>query len=117
MRLSPVTLILIALLIVGCAEWPFAQSDTQDDRRAAVPIETLLNLMHPIEPNAMIHEDVTHELTQMLAALIRINGYRCDSIAAARPFLLSAGFHVYCNKLRYRYELADKGGNWIVTVK
>jgi len=27
------------------------------------------------------------------------------------------GFTVICNGSRYSYEIEDKGGNWVVTVK
>jgi hypothetical protein len=30
---------------------------------------------------------------------------------------LSEGYTLHCNNYRYEYEIADKGGHWIVTVK
>lgn len=49
--------------------------------------------------------------------MIALAGYRCDSIDAIHPFLLSEGYTVYCNNNRYRYEIEDRGGRAIVTVK
>lgn len=49
--------------------------------------------------------------------LIRAAGYRCDSVDQITPFLLSHGYSVFCNKLRYHYELEDRGGRIIVTVQ
>lgn len=48
------------------------------------------------------------------ANLIRAFGYRCDSLSAFRPFIMSRGFTVVCNKFAYTYELQDRGGNWVV---
>ena len=52
-----------------------------------------------------------------MAAMVRLYGYRCDSISSAREWLLSYGYTLNCNGFRYEYELRDKGGNWVVTVK
>ena len=46
-----------------------------------------------------------------------VYGYRCNSVSAVTPFAFSRGFHVYCNRWNYGYEVADKGGNWVVTLK
>lgn len=51
------------------------------------------------------------------ANLIRGYGYRCDSISSIRKFLLSNGFNVKCNNYSYAYELEDRGGTWVVTLK
>lgn len=52
-----------------------------------------------------------------LIALIRLRGYRCDTINAARPFLFSgSGYVLDCDGFRYRYTIEDRGGRWTVTV-
>ena len=98
MKSLPTVLALIALL------W---SSVAQADRHTAVVIES----------DAQIYKDVTHKQARALAGLIMIYGYRCDSISAVTPFAFSRGFHVYCNRWNYGYEVADKGGNWVVTLK
>lgn len=55
-------------------------------------------------------------LTQMVR-LIRLTGYKCDSISAVREMMLSRGFAVVCNNFNYEYEIEDKGGNWVVTLQ
>ncbi len=52
-----------------------------------------------------------------MAAMVRLYDYRCDSISSAQPWVLSHGFTLVCNRFRYEYEIQDKGGHWIVTVK
>ena len=47
----------------------------------------------------------------------RLYGYRCDSTSTVTPFAFSLGFHVYCNRRNCGYEVADNGGNWVVTLK
>jgi hypothetical protein len=44
-------------------------------------------------------------------------GYTCDSISAVRFWMFSRGVTITCNDLRYDYDLADKGGRLVVTVK
>lgn len=70
-----------------------------------------------IEPDAVINDDVNRKTVNALATLIMAWGYRCDSVSSVIPFVFSPGFYVTCNRYRYDYEVADKGGNWIVTVK
>jgi len=48
--------------------------------------------------------------------MVRVSGYTCDSVDAVIPFALSEGSYVSCNGGRYSYDIANKGGNWIVTV-
>lgn len=69
----------------------------------------------PIEdPNKL---DFPVDVANALAALVRLNGYRCDSISAARKFLSGRGFVLNCNNWSYKYEIEDKGGRWIVSVQ
>ncbi len=81
----------------------------------------------PIEPNAVMAPEM-QELTdkgqiafqKMLntsANLIRLNGWRCDSISAFTHFMFSRGFRLTCNGFSYRYEIQDRGGQWTVTLK
>ena len=65
----------------------------------------------------MISDGITRSQMNVLAALIALRGYRCDSVSLVRPFLFSRGFHVTCIHWDYRYEVADRGGKWVVTLK
>lgn len=77
----------------------------------------------PIEPNAMISDTDDFPRATLLGlvdpavAMIRANGWRCDSISAVRPFMLSRGFTVVCNGFRYEYDISDRGGNWVVELQ
>jgi hypothetical protein len=56
------------------------------------------------------------QIKSRLVALIRLNGYKCDTLTKWHPMLFSRGYEVYCD-LYYSYDVEDKGGHWIVTVK
>ncbi len=51
--------------------------------------------------------------------LVRNAGYRCNSVSSLIPFVFSplTGGTLKCEHYRYTYEIEDKGGRWIVTVK
>jgi hypothetical protein len=82
-----------------------------------IPVSCLPKTNVPFEPEARVVVSHKAEFFNALTGLVKGNGYRCDSISAARPFFLSAGYTLSCNDYRYEYEIADKGGRWIVTVK
>ena len=72
-----------------------------------------------IESDAIISDSFrefrdTYGVLETLAKLIRLYGWKCDSISAASTFFFSAGFNVTCNQFRYSYEISDKGGIWVV---
>jgi hypothetical protein len=56
-----------------------------------------------------------------LQAAIKAYGYRCDKVDldSIVPFSWSGkrGYHIYCNEYQYGYEVEDKGGKIVVTVK
>jgi hypothetical protein len=56
------------------------------------------------------------QVKSRLTAIIRLNGYQCDTLTKWHPMLFSRGYEVYCD-LYYSYAVEDKGGRWIVTVK
>lgn len=70
----------------------------------------------PVESDAIIDRDISQQIIDAGAGLIRANGWKCDSVSAARPFLFSRGVSIVCNKFRYSYEIADRGGNWIAKI-
>lgn len=56
-------------------------------------------------------------LIEKLAQLVRDNGFSCTSVSSARPALMSRGYVLGCNKFSYTYDIQDKGGNWLVSVR
>ena len=73
----------------------------------------------PIEDDAMFTQEIegNTQLLEQMVALVKANGYRCDSISAGRQMFLSRGFVLSCNNLAYEYEIEDIGGHWRVTAK
>lgn len=72
----------------------------------------------PIEEDAQIYEEIKdkNDLIQALANAVNLYGYKCDSISAARPFIMSRGYILVCNRYAYEYKIEDKGGRMIITV-
>jgi hypothetical protein len=70
-----------------------------------------------IEPGAAMSDKVSQSMIGAAVAVIRLNGYSCDTVSSVIPFLMSEGLTVRCNGYRYAYELANKGGKILVTVK
>lgn len=70
------------------------------------------------EPDALIDDHMSDVVVESLVALVRLRGYRCDSVSAAVPSVFRAGkFTLNCNQFRYAYVIEDRGGHWIVRVK
>ncbi len=76
-----------------------------------------------IERDAVISDTSDFPRAKMLslvepgAGMIRAMGWRCDSLSAIRPHLMSRGFTMVCNNFNYTYEFKDRGGNWTVRLK
>ena len=49
--------------------------------------------------------------------MIQAQGYDCKTVDAMCPYTFSEGFTVYCNNLRYVFEIENHGGKWSVSVK
>ena len=77
----------------------------------------------PIETDAVISDTADFPRATLIsladpgASMIRLKGWRCDSVSAIRPHLFSRGFTMVCNNFRYTYEFKDRGGNWVVNLK
>ncbi len=76
-----------------------------------------------LESGALISDTSDFPRAQLMslkdpgAGMIRAMGWRCDSVSAIRPFLMSRGFTMVCNNFAYTYEFSDRGGNWAVNLK
>ena len=46
--------------------------------------------------------------------MIQFYGYDCTIIDTMCPFMMSEGYTVYCNNMRYKFELENHGGKWSV---
>lgn len=57
------------------------------------------------------------EVLDALASMIRLYGWRCDSISAARFLVFSRGYKIVCNRYAYEYLIKDRGGRWVVTLE
>jgi hypothetical protein len=90
------------------------------DNSPAEPSQTKQSLSHtPIEEKAIVDDTMKgkFEAIDALAILVKVNTFKCESISAVRTWLFSRGYTLICNNYNYEYEIADKGGHWIVTVK
>lgn len=67
--------------------------------------------------NAKSFDGVSESQVEAIQEAIRLSGYKCDTVDSVIPFNFSRGFSIWCNNFRYSYELADKGGRIVVTVK
>jgi hypothetical protein len=66
----------------------------------------------PVEPTI-------EQTTNALVGVVRANGYTCNTVmgnASRSAFSFSESYTLFCDG-RYLYEIKDKGGRWIVTVK
>lgn len=75
-----------------------------------------------LEPDAILGSEFKklsnrQKVLNALATMIRLKGWRCDSISVARKFVFSRGFTVICNRFAYEYEVKDRGGRWVVTLE
>ena len=70
------------------------------------------------EPDAIIDDHMSDVVVESLVALVRLRGYRCDSVSGAVPSVFRAHrFTLNCDQFRYAYVIEDRGGHWIVRVK
>lgn len=65
-----------------------------------------------------VSEDVQVTSTQAdaLVNIIRAYGFSCISLSSALQSSYDGSFSVTCNNWKYRYDIEDVGGNWVVTV-
>lgn len=73
----------------------------------------------PIEKREDLFEDSKEwlALIEKLVRLVRSNDFSCESVSGARPMLTATGYVLRCNRFRYSYDIQDKGGHWVVSVR
>ena len=69
-----------------------------------------------MEKDAMVSETVSHRQIWGMVEMVKLQGYRCDSVSSASMFFFGGGYTLKCNRYRYEYEIEDHGGKWIVRV-
>lgn len=58
-----------------------------------------------------------YEPARAAAELVKMYGYRCDSIDFFMRSDWDGAFHITCNNNRYSYVIKDVGGNYVVEVR
>lgn len=74
-------------------------------------------LQYKIEPEAVINSKIDEEILSQLILAVLMNGYKCDSVSSAIPYIRGGGYTMQCNNYQYKYEIEDKGGSIMVEVK
>lgn len=72
-------------------------------------------MQYKVEPEAVINSKIDEDILLQLILAVLVNGYKCDNVSSAIPYICGGGYTMQCNN--YEYEIEDKGGNIIVTVK
>lgn len=85
------------------------------NRMILLGLATILPLSLPV--NAKSFDGVSGNQVDAIQKAIKLSGYKCDTVDSIIPFNFSRGFSIWCNNFRYSYELADKGGRMVITVK
>ena len=103
----------------ACAAEAQTTAKCSDQNSLFIPITCLPKTNVPFESDAVISAEINNksEFFNTLVSIVKANDYRCDTISSIAPFVFSAGYKFSCNQYRYEYDIADKGGRWIVTVK
>ncbi|MFW6406727.1 hypothetical protein [Acinetobacter baumannii] len=73
-------------------------------------------IQYKVEKEAVINSKIDEEILSQLILAVLVNGYKCDSVSSAIPYIRGGGYTMQCNNYQYKYEIEDKGGNIIVTV-
>ncbi len=61
--------------------------------------------------------NLTNSQVDAVKKLVKLYGYRCDSVNFAMRSSWDGSIRFVCNNNRYVYEVKDVGGNWTVKVK
>ncbi|MGP0902925.1 lysozyme inhibitor LprI family protein [Serratia sp. CY76391] len=72
----------------------------------------------PVEHDAVLFSNTPEAFSfiDKLVLFTRSSSYKCDSVSAFRPLMMSNGYSLICNKYSYKYEIKDNGGNVSVSV-
>ena len=110
--------VLAAVTLTSCSQDVSSSSNAQSKIQSKIVRTVDVNGVRFKIDAHFISKDMNDDaVLAQLVALVRRRGYRCDTIAQAHPFVFGGGgFVLYCNDLRYRYSIEDRGGNWTVSL-
>ncbi|EPR9359600.1 hypothetical protein RBI11_11110 [Acinetobacter baumannii] len=74
-------------------------------------------IQYKVEKEAVINSKIDEGILSQLILAVLVNGYKCDSVSSAIPYIRGGGYTMQCNNYQYKYEIEDKGGSIIVEVK
>lgn len=60
---------------------------------------------------------ISKKLALAMADYVVSRGYACSSITRLSQTAMSGKFRLRCNYGRYNYDIKDRGGKWMITVK
>ncbi len=73
-------------------------------------------IQYKVEKEAVINSKIDEDILSQLILAVLVNGYKCDTVSSAIPYIRGGGYTIECNNYNYEYEVEDKGGNIVVTV-
>lgn len=100
--------VFISVIVVGAITLLNITTKTESKR-------TPVNVATPKHVSSDI--SVTRAQADAIVKLIRAYGYSCSSLSSALQSSYDGSFSVTCNNWKYRYDIEDVGGNWVVTVE
>jgi len=106
-RLVTAALVLIFIYLVVI-------SSNEDKKESKYGVST--KKVVPISNYVSDQVEVTRTQANAIKSLVRGYGYSCSSLSSAIQSSYDGSFSVTCDNWKYRYEVEDVGGNWVVTV-
>lgn len=73
-------------------------------------------IQYKVEKEAVINSKIDEDILSQLILAVLVNGYKCDTVSSAIPYIRGGGYTIQCNNYNYEYEVEDKGGNIVVNV-
>jgi len=80
-------------------------------------IQRFGKIQYKVEKEAVINSKIDEDILSQLILAVLVNGYKCDTVSSAIPYIRGGGYTMQCNNYQYEYEIEDKGGNIVVIVK
>jgi uncharacterized protein YxeA len=88
------------------------KEETSDEEN----IQRFGKIQYKVEKEAVINSKIDEDILSQLILAVLVNGYKCDTVSSAIPYIRGGGYTMHCNNYQYEYEIEDKGGNIVVTV-
>ena len=94
----------------------FACVDVDSESKQVVREVDVGGTRFKIDAHATMLDIEDDEVLALLVGLVRVHGYRCDTVNAAYPSPFGGGVTVICHDYAYKYLVEDRGGKWSVTL-